>query len=54
MRAVVDEEPVEESIDEHIDYNQYTVSELKILADEKGIAYSSNIKKADLIALLEE
>lgn len=53
MRTVVVDEPIEE-IEESIDYSQYTVAELKSIADEKGIKYNSTIKKADLIALIEE
>jgi hypothetical protein len=30
-----------------------TIVELKQVADQKGIAYASKIKKADLIALLQ-
>ena len=35
-----------------IDYNSYTVAQLKTMLDELGIAYSSSAKKAELIALL--
>ena len=41
MRTVVVDEPIEE-IEESIDYSQYTVAELKSIADEKGIKYNSN------------
>ena len=37
-----------------VDYNSYTVAQLKSIADESGVEYQANIKKADLIAKLEE
>ena len=38
---------------EEINYNELTVKELKKLADDLEIEYDSNIKKADLIELLQ-
>lgn len=37
-----------------IDYSSYTVAQLKEKLDNKGISYTNTMKKADLIALLEE
>lgn len=36
-----------------VDLNDYTVPELKEMADERGIEYTSNIRKDDLIKKLE-
>lgn len=44
----------EEEKDVEIDYNDYSVKELKDLLDEKEIKYSSKDKKQDLIELLSE
>ena len=50
----VDDE-IAATIDEPtVDYSSYTVAQLKSIADESGVEYPSNIKKADLIAKLEE
>lgn len=38
---------------EEIDYTKLVVKELKTLADNRGIEYDSNIKRADLIKLLK-
>ena len=37
-----------------IDYSSYTVAQLKEELDNKGRSYTNTMKKADLIALLEE
>lgn len=37
-----------------IDYSSYTVAQLKEELDNKGISYTNTMKKADLMALLEE
>lgn len=42
------------SATDDIDYSSYTVAQIKEMLDEKGISYTSSMKKADLIALLEE
>ena len=53
-------EEIQEEVQENtsatddIDYSSYTVAQLKEMLDEKGISYTSSMKKADLIALLEE
>ncbi|MEB7771427.1 HeH/LEM domain-containing protein [Kurthia gibsonii] len=39
---------------EVVDYESLKVDELKQLLDEREIAYTSEMKKADLIALLGE
>lgn len=45
---IIEEKPVEESL------LKKTVQQLKKIADEKKIKYADNIKKDDLIVLIEE
>ncbi len=48
------EEPSNTEATDSIDYSSYTVAQLKEELDNKGISYTNTMKKADLIALLEE
>lgn len=48
------EEPSNTETTDSIDYSSYTVAQLKEDLDNKGISYTNTMKKADLIALLEE
>ncbi len=43
-----------ESVEEEVDYDSHTVAELKELADDKELDYKYDIKKANLIELLEK
>lgn len=47
------EEEVVEDDEEVIDYNDFTVAELKAELDTRGLAHSHATKKAELVALLE-
>lgn len=51
LRRYHKQEP--EEVVEEINYNELTVKKLKKLADDLEIEYDSNIKKADLIELLQ-
>lgn len=52
---VEDEKAVNEqnTIDQQVDFNSLKVDELKLLLDEREIAYTNEMLKADLVALLE-
>lgn len=39
--------------DQQVDFNSLKVDELKLLLDEREIAYTNEMLKADLVALLE-
>lgn len=47
-------QPVIKEVEEKVNLEDKTVSELKELADEKELEYDPKIKKADLIELLEK
>lgn len=49
---IEDDEDAEDEEDDEVDYADLTVPRLKDLCDERGIYYSSKIKKSALIALL--
>lgn len=52
---VEDEKAVNEqnTTDQQVDFNSLKVDELKLLLDEREIAYTNEMLKADLVALLE-
>lgn len=52
---VEDEKTVNEqnTTDQQVDFNSLKVDELKLLLDEREIAYTNEMLKADLVALLE-
>jgi large subunit ribosomal protein L20 len=53
VKAVKTEKVVKEVKEETIDLTKLTVAELKSLAEKKNVKLESNMKKADIIALLK-
>ena len=47
-------EPVKKTVEEVVDYDSHTVPELKEMADKRELDYKYDIKKANLIELLEK
>lgn len=53
MSLNLDENRIIKPEDGEVDYNVYTIEELKAILDEKGIDYTGAAKKTDFIALLQ-